>query len=100
MAEPEPTPPSRDAIVPPSWRPFYEATHIPAAVRVENRIYLTGHTGDLEDGTSPRTRRARYGAPSRTSPTPSPRRAPRGPMWSRSTRTTLGIGPTPMWSSK
>jgi enamine deaminase RidA (YjgF/YER057c/UK114 family) len=41
---------TRDAIVPPAWAEFYEATNIPAAVRVGNMLRLTGHTGDHPDG--------------------------------------------------
>ncbi|HTY73559.1 MAG TPA: Rid family hydrolase [Actinomycetes bacterium] len=41
----------RDIVVPDTWRAFFEATHIPAAVRVGNQLRLTGHTGDREDGT-------------------------------------------------
>jgi enamine deaminase RidA (YjgF/YER057c/UK114 family) len=41
----------RDVVVPKAWRDFYEATHIPAAVRVGNTLRLTGHTGDMADGT-------------------------------------------------
>jgi enamine deaminase RidA (YjgF/YER057c/UK114 family) len=41
---------TRDAIVPPSWAPFFEATGIPAAVRVGGLLRLTGHTGDRPDG--------------------------------------------------
>jgi enamine deaminase RidA (YjgF/YER057c/UK114 family) len=41
----------RDVIVPPMWRDFYEATHIPAAVRTGDVLRLTGHTGDAADGT-------------------------------------------------
>jgi enamine deaminase RidA (YjgF/YER057c/UK114 family) len=40
-----------DAVVPTAWTDFYEATHIPAAVRVGDTIRLTGHTGDGADGT-------------------------------------------------
>jgi enamine deaminase RidA (YjgF/YER057c/UK114 family) len=40
----------RDAIVTPLWRDFYEATGIPAAVRVGQSVRLTGHTGTRPDG--------------------------------------------------
>jgi enamine deaminase RidA (YjgF/YER057c/UK114 family) len=40
----------RDAIVPPSWSEFYQATNIPAAVRIGATLRLTGHTGDRPDG--------------------------------------------------
>jgi hypothetical protein len=41
---------ARDAIVPAAWAGFYEATNIPAAVRVGTMLRLTGHTGDRPDG--------------------------------------------------
>lgn len=41
---------TRDAIVPPSWGSFFDATGIPAAVRVGGLLRLTGHTGDRPDG--------------------------------------------------
>jgi enamine deaminase RidA (YjgF/YER057c/UK114 family) len=41
----------RDAVVPASWREFYAATGIPAAVRSGDVLRLTGHTGDRPDGT-------------------------------------------------
>jgi enamine deaminase RidA (YjgF/YER057c/UK114 family) len=41
---------ARDAIIPPAWTSFYEATNIPAAVRVGKLLRLTGHTGDRADG--------------------------------------------------
>ena len=40
----------RDAIITPQWRDFYEATGIPAAVRVGRSVRLTGHTGTRADG--------------------------------------------------
>ncbi len=40
----------RDAIITPQWREFYEATGIPAAVRVGQSVRLTGHTGTRSDG--------------------------------------------------
>jgi enamine deaminase RidA (YjgF/YER057c/UK114 family) len=40
----------RDAIVPAAWTAFYEASNIPAAVRVGTMLRLTGHTGDRADG--------------------------------------------------
>jgi enamine deaminase RidA (YjgF/YER057c/UK114 family) len=43
----------RRAIVPAFWADFYEQTHIPAAVLVRDRLYVTGHTGTLHDGTFP-----------------------------------------------
>jgi enamine deaminase RidA (YjgF/YER057c/UK114 family) len=42
---------SRDAIVPEVWNDFYQLTHIPAAVRVGDTLRLTGHTGEMADGT-------------------------------------------------
>jgi enamine deaminase RidA (YjgF/YER057c/UK114 family) len=41
---------TREAIIPAYWAPFYEATNIPAAVRVGDMLRLTGHTGDRRDG--------------------------------------------------
>src|ERR1700742_4045915 len=40
----------RDAIITPLWRDFFEATGIPAAVRVGRTLRLTGHTGSRADG--------------------------------------------------
>jgi enamine deaminase RidA (YjgF/YER057c/UK114 family) len=40
----------RDAIITSQWRQFYEATGIPAAVRVGQTVRLTGHTGTRPDG--------------------------------------------------
>jgi enamine deaminase RidA (YjgF/YER057c/UK114 family) len=41
---------SRDVIVPAVWADFYNQTHIPAAVRVDDTLRLTGHTGETSDG--------------------------------------------------
>lgn len=41
----------RDVVIPSVWRDFYEATRIPAAVRAGEVLRLTGHTGDMPDGT-------------------------------------------------
>jgi enamine deaminase RidA (YjgF/YER057c/UK114 family) len=41
----------RDAVIPATWREFYAATGIPAAVRSGDVLRLTGHTGDRADGT-------------------------------------------------
>jgi len=43
--------PRRTIVVSPPFAAFYEATHIPAARRVGNRLLVTGHTGDNPDGT-------------------------------------------------
>ena len=43
----------REVIIPPLWRPFYEETHIPAAIRVGDTLRLTGHTGEDADGIYP-----------------------------------------------
>src|ERR1700742_1223456 len=43
----------RKAIVTPQWLDFYEATGIPAAVRVGQTVRLTGHTGTRPDGSLP-----------------------------------------------
>jgi enamine deaminase RidA (YjgF/YER057c/UK114 family) len=40
-------------IVPSFWADFYEETRIPAAVRVDDSQYLTGHTGTFDDATFP-----------------------------------------------
>ncbi len=40
----------RNGVVPEHWAGFYESTHIPAAVRDGNRLYVTGHTGENPDG--------------------------------------------------
>jgi len=52
MAEPFQAP-RREVVVPPVWRPFYEQTSIPAAVRVGDALRVTGHTGDNADGVYP-----------------------------------------------
>jgi enamine deaminase RidA (YjgF/YER057c/UK114 family) len=51
MSEAVTRPDDRDVVIPAMWRDFYEATHIPAAVRVGDVLRLTGHTGDAADGT-------------------------------------------------
>jgi enamine deaminase RidA (YjgF/YER057c/UK114 family) len=38
---------SRKVVVPDFWTPFYEATHIPAAVVAGGRLRVTGHTGEV-----------------------------------------------------
>ena len=43
----------REAIVSPSWEPFYEATKVPAAVRAGDHLHVTGHTGEDRDGQFP-----------------------------------------------
>ena len=40
----------RDAIITPQWQEFFNATGIPAAVRVGETVRLTGHTGTRPDG--------------------------------------------------
>lgn len=42
--------PVRSGVVPGHWIEFYESTHIPAAVRDGDRLYVTGHTGEDSDG--------------------------------------------------
>ena len=42
--------PSRDAIVPAVWAAFYAETSVPAAVRVGETLRVTGHTGEMADG--------------------------------------------------
>jgi enamine deaminase RidA (YjgF/YER057c/UK114 family) len=39
----------RDAIVTAVWQEFYDATGIPAAVRIGQTVRLTGHTGTRAD---------------------------------------------------
>ncbi len=41
---------SREAIVPAVWADFYRETRIPAAVRVDDTLRVTGHTGETADG--------------------------------------------------
>lgn len=41
----------RTVVVSPPFAAFYQATHVPAARRVGNRLLVTGHTGDNLDGT-------------------------------------------------
>lgn len=38
------------AIVPAIWREFYNQTHVPAAIKSDNLLRLTGHTGEAPDG--------------------------------------------------
>jgi enamine deaminase RidA (YjgF/YER057c/UK114 family) len=42
--------PRRTAVVSQPFAAFYEATRIPAARKIGNRLLLTGHTGDGPDG--------------------------------------------------
>lgn len=44
--------PPRENIVPPHWRPFFEATGIPAAVRVGAEVTVSGHTGETAESFS------------------------------------------------
>lgn len=37
-------------IVSPHWQPFYDATHLPSAVRAGNTVYVAGHTGEDPPG--------------------------------------------------
>ena len=50
MAPPRDSKPRRHVVVPAAWAPFYEATGIPAAVLIGDTLRLTGHTGDMADG--------------------------------------------------
>ncbi len=43
----------RNGVVPEHWTNFYESTHIPAAVRDGDRLYVTGHTGEDPPKLSP-----------------------------------------------
>jgi enamine deaminase RidA (YjgF/YER057c/UK114 family) len=40
----------RSVIVPQIWADFYAETHIPAAVSADGVLRLTGHTGEISDG--------------------------------------------------
>jgi enamine deaminase RidA (YjgF/YER057c/UK114 family) len=40
----------RSGVVPGHWIEFYESTHVPAAVRDGERLYVTGHTGEDSAG--------------------------------------------------
>ncbi len=44
----------RDVIIPPLWQPFYEETHIPAALHGGDTLRLTGHTGEDAEGNYPK----------------------------------------------
>jgi enamine deaminase RidA (YjgF/YER057c/UK114 family) len=39
--------------VPAVWEDFYDGTQIPAAVRIGDTLYVTGHTGEVADGSFP-----------------------------------------------
>ena len=43
----------REAIVSETWRPFYEETRIPAAIRDGDQLHVSGHTGEDRDGRFP-----------------------------------------------
>ena len=49
----------REAFIPSVWRAFYEETGVPAAVRNGRTLYVTGHTGSWQTGSSPPTWRRR-----------------------------------------
>ena len=40
----------RQVVVGAGWQAFFEATQVPAAVRVGDTLYVTGHTGDAPMG--------------------------------------------------
>ena len=40
----------REVVIHSAWRPFYESTGIPAAVRAGEALYLTGHAGEDAEG--------------------------------------------------
>ena len=40
----------RNGVLAEHWEAFYRSTHIPAAVRDGDRLYVTGHTGEDPDG--------------------------------------------------
>jgi enamine deaminase RidA (YjgF/YER057c/UK114 family) len=46
---PENGPRSGHAIVPSAWAAFYDATNVPAAIRVDSTLHVTGHTGETSD---------------------------------------------------
>jgi enamine deaminase RidA (YjgF/YER057c/UK114 family) len=43
----------REAFSPAVWKPFYEETGVPAAVRSGRTLHVTGHTGETADGVFP-----------------------------------------------
>jgi Putative translation initiation inhibitor, yjgF family len=43
----------RDAIVSPTWEPFYAETEVPAAVRAGHQLHVSGHTGEDQQGLFP-----------------------------------------------
>ena len=43
----------REAIVSPTWEPFFVETRIPAAVRAGDQLHVSGHTGEDRDGRFP-----------------------------------------------
>jgi enamine deaminase RidA (YjgF/YER057c/UK114 family) len=53
VPENEDKPRMREAVVPSVWRPFYDQTGVPAAVRDGRTLYVTGHTGESADGVFP-----------------------------------------------
>jgi len=50
MAQKEQDRPVREPIVSTGWESFFELSHVPAAVRVGDTLYVTGHTGDAPLG--------------------------------------------------
>jgi enamine deaminase RidA (YjgF/YER057c/UK114 family) len=50
MAQKRQDRPVREPIVSTGWELFFELTHVPAAVRVGDTLYVTGHTGDAPMG--------------------------------------------------
>jgi enamine deaminase RidA (YjgF/YER057c/UK114 family) len=42
-----------NVVIPEVWLPFYDETHIPAAVWIGDMLRLTGHTGEDADGRYP-----------------------------------------------
>ena len=41
--------PERQAVVTPLWRPFFDSSGVPAAIRDGDTLVATGHTGEDED---------------------------------------------------
>lgn len=42
-----------NVIVPPDWATFFDETHVPAAVRVDDTLHVTGTTGETAYATFP-----------------------------------------------
>ena len=53
MPDPAARSSKRETFIPSVWRPFYDETGVPAAVRSGRTLYVTGHTGESADGVYP-----------------------------------------------